>query len=64
MSVIAPEDFAFLAEQAGLTLTLPQTNDLREGYELVRAMADLVRGPHERETEPAHIFTFDRDRLR
>jgi hypothetical protein len=62
MSVIAPGDFGFLAEQAGLTLA--QANDLREGYGLVRAMAELVRGSREQETEPAHIFTFDRGRLR
>jgi hypothetical protein len=64
MNVIVPGDFALLAEQAGLTLTLAQANDLREGYGLVRAMAELVRGSREQETEPAHIFTFDRGRLR
>jgi hypothetical protein len=62
MNVIAPGDFALLAEHAGLTLA--QANDLREGYGLVRAMAELVRGSREQETEPAHIFTFDQGRLR
>jgi hypothetical protein len=43
-----------------LELTEAQTNDLREGYRLLRTMADLIRVPRDREAEPAHIFAFDR----
>jgi hypothetical protein len=61
---ITSNEFAVLVRQTGLVLTEAQANDLRVGYRLIQAMADLVRVSRDREAEPAHIFTFDQDRVR
>lgn len=53
---ISADHFALLVEQAGLTLTPAQFEELRQAYRLVERMKRNVRRPREREAEPAHIF--------
>lgn len=60
-SEITPPEFAFLARRAGLRLTEAQTTEFRDAYILLQAMVALMQRPRDRSTEPAHVFTFDRD---
>lgn len=53
---IPAERFAMLVEQAGLTLTREQFNELRQGYRFVQRMQRVVRRPRDRAAEPAHVF--------
>jgi hypothetical protein len=57
---ISSERFAVLVEQAGLTLTPEQFDELREGYRFVARMQKSVRRPRDRAAEPAHIFVHPR----
>ena len=57
---ISSERFAVLVEQAGLTLTPEQFDELREGYRFVARMQKRVRRPRDRVAEPAHIFVHPR----
>jgi hypothetical protein len=57
---ISSERFAVLVEQAGLTLTREQFDELRQGYRFVERMQRVVRRPRERAAEPAHIFVHPR----
>ena len=53
---ISTEQFAFLAERAGLKLTPEQFEERRQGYRFVERMIRTVRQPRDRAAEPAHIF--------
>ena len=50
------EEFDFLIRQAGLTLTEAQKAELFGVYGQIRRMAERVRQPRGRASEPAHIF--------
>jgi hypothetical protein len=61
MAEISASEFAFMLRQAGLAVTEAQASELRDGYDLIRAMAERVRAPRDREpldreAEPAHLF--------
>ena len=53
---ISRERFAVLVEQAGLTLSQEQFEELRQGYRFVERMVRTVRRRRDRAAEPAHIF--------
>jgi len=53
---ISRERFAILVEEAGLTLTPEQFEELRQGYRFIERLKRSVRRPRDRAAEPAHIF--------
>ena len=53
---ISRERFAILVEEAGLTLTPEQFEELRDGYRFIERLKRSVRRPRDRAAEPAHIF--------
>lgn len=64
MAEVTASEFAFMLRQVGLAVTEAQASELREGYGLIRAMAERVRRPRDREAEPAHIFVVEGHRGR
>lgn len=57
---ISSERFAMLVDEAGLTLTPEQFDELRQGYRFVQRMKRVVRRPRDRAAEPAHVFVHPR----
>jgi hypothetical protein len=64
MTEVTASEFAFMLRQVGLAVTEAQASELRDGYGLIRAMAERVRGPRDREAEPAHLFVVEGHRGR
>jgi hypothetical protein len=55
---ITPENFDFLVQRAGLTLTEAQKAELIRVYPVMAAMAERLRTPlRGRDAEPAHVFS-------
>ena len=57
---ISSERFAMLVDQAGLSLTAEQFDELHDGYRFIQRMQRVVRRPRDRAAEPAHIFVHPR----
>jgi hypothetical protein len=59
MAEVTASEFAFMLRQVGLAVTEAQASELRDGYGLIRAMTERVRGSRDREAEPAHVFVVE-----
>jgi len=56
---VTEDEFAVMAKQAGLPLSVEQTATLYDAYWMLEAMIARVNTPMPREIEPAHMFTTD-----
>ena len=56
---LSPEQFAFLADRAGLDpdkIGTERFEELRQGTRFLERMKRSIRRPRDRAAEPAHIF--------
>ena len=56
---LPPENFAFLAERAGLSVEkigAERFEELRQGTRFLERVKRSIRRPRDRAAEPAHIF--------
>jgi len=60
---LSPEQFAFLADRAGLDpdkIGAERFEELRQGTRFLERMKRSIRRPRDRAAEPAHIFVHPR----